>query len=76
MEHAAAAGSILVSYTCNVRPSVEAQQRIRQWVADGGRWVAERLLELREPKFRPQRAGEGTWRVTDFDPSAPAALRR
>lgn len=34
------AGSILVSYTCNVRPSLEAQQRIRQWVIDGGRWVA------------------------------------
>jgi type 1 glutamine amidotransferase len=37
---AIAAGSILVSYTCNVRPSIEAQQRIRQWVQDGGRWVA------------------------------------
>ena len=37
---AIAAGSILVSYTCNVRPSLEAQQRIRQWVQDGGRWVA------------------------------------
>src|SRR6478609_5609570 len=37
---AIAAGSILVSYTCNVRPSVGAQERIRQWVIDGGRWVA------------------------------------
>ncbi len=37
---AIAAGSILVSYTCNVRPSVRAQERIRQWVEDGGRWVA------------------------------------
>ena len=37
---AIAAGSILVSYTCNVRPSVEAQERIRKWVIDGGRWVA------------------------------------
>ena len=34
------AGSIMVSYTCNVRPSVEAQQSIRDWVAGGGRWVA------------------------------------
>ncbi len=34
------AGSVLVSYTCNVRPSVEAQQRIRSWVEAGGRWVA------------------------------------
>ncbi len=37
---AIAAGSILVSYTCNLRPSVEAQQKIRQWVEQGGRWVA------------------------------------
>ncbi len=32
--------SILVSYTCDVRPSEDAQQRIRRWVEDGGRWVA------------------------------------
>jgi hypothetical protein len=32
--------SILVSYTCDVRPSVEAQQAIRAWVEGGGRWVA------------------------------------
>jgi hypothetical protein len=31
---------ILVSYTCDVRPSVEAQQAIRGWVEGGGRWVA------------------------------------
>ena len=37
---AIAAGSILVSYTCDVRPSLSAQQRIRQWVGDGGRWLA------------------------------------
>jgi len=37
---AIAAGSILVSYTCDVRPSEAAQQRIRQWVEEGGRWVA------------------------------------
>jgi type 1 glutamine amidotransferase len=37
---AIAAGSILVSYTCNVRPSIDAQQRIRQWVEGGGRWIA------------------------------------
>ncbi len=33
-------GSILVSYTCDVRPSLEAQQAIRSWVEGGGRWVA------------------------------------
>ncbi|MGI9053644.1 MAG: ThuA domain-containing protein [Ilumatobacteraceae bacterium] len=37
---AIAAGSILVSYTCDVRPCEEAQRRIRQWVEDGGRWIA------------------------------------
>ena len=37
---AIAAGSILVSYTCNVRPSEAAQATIRTWVQGGGRWVA------------------------------------
>jgi type 1 glutamine amidotransferase len=31
---------ILVSYTCDVRPSEPAQLAIRDWVAGGGRWVA------------------------------------
>ncbi len=38
---AAIAGcSILVSYTCDVRPSETAQKTIRAWVEGGGRWVA------------------------------------
>ena len=37
---AIAAGSILVSYTCDVRPSEGAQRTIRSWVEGGGRWVA------------------------------------
>ena len=32
--------SILVSYTCDVRPSEKAQTDIRLWVENGGRWVA------------------------------------
>lgn len=32
--------SILVSYTCDIRPSQAAQQAIRNWVERGGRWVA------------------------------------
>jgi uncharacterized protein len=32
--------SILVSYTCYVRPSEKAQTDIRSWVENGGRWVA------------------------------------
>lgn len=35
-----ASSSILVSYTCDVRPSLAAQEAIREWVAGGGRWVA------------------------------------
>jgi type 1 glutamine amidotransferase len=31
---------ILVSYTCDVRPSPAAQAAIRDWVEAGGRWVA------------------------------------
>jgi type 1 glutamine amidotransferase len=37
---AIARGSILVSYTCDVRPSVEAQETINRWVENGGRWLA------------------------------------
>lgn len=32
--------TMLVSYTCAVRPSLHAQKAIRQWVHNGGRWVA------------------------------------
>ena len=40
-DHAAiAASEILVSYTCDVRPSVAAQEGVRAWVEGGGRWVA------------------------------------
>jgi uncharacterized protein len=36
----AAPVKFLVSYTCDVRPSEVAQQRIRDWVLAGGRWLA------------------------------------
>lgn len=32
--------SMLISYTCDVRPSEVAQQKIRRWVEGGGRWIA------------------------------------
>jgi len=35
-----AASTILVSYTCDVRPSETAQRAIRSWIEGGGRWVA------------------------------------
>jgi len=51
---AIAAGSILVSYTCDVRPSESAQRTIRDWVEQGGRWVAlhgtNSALELDAPQ--------------------------
>jgi type 1 glutamine amidotransferase len=31
---------ILVTYTCDVRPSERAQRALREWVEAGGRWVA------------------------------------
>jgi type 1 glutamine amidotransferase len=31
---------LLVTYTCDVRPTLEQQRALRQWVEDGGRWVA------------------------------------
>lgn len=33
-------GDLLVSYTCDVRPSEGAQRRVREWVEAGGRWFA------------------------------------
>ncbi len=37
---AIAAAEILVSYTCDVRPSEHAQRVIRDWIEGGGRWLA------------------------------------
>jgi uncharacterized protein len=34
------AAQILVTYTCDVRPSERAQRVLREWVEAGGRWVA------------------------------------
>jgi uncharacterized protein len=34
------AASMLISYTCDVRPSEAAQHAIRSWVEGGGRWFA------------------------------------
>jgi type 1 glutamine amidotransferase len=48
---------ILVSYTCDVRPSPHAQQTIRDWVAAGGRWLA-----LHGTNFALDPTAEG-WKV-------------
>ena len=34
------AADILISYTCDVVPSLPAQEALRKWVEDGGRWYA------------------------------------
>jgi type 1 glutamine amidotransferase len=31
---------LIISYTCDVRPSLEAQEAMRTWVDHGGRWIA------------------------------------
>lgn len=52
--------SILVSYTCDVRPSENAQKGIRDWVEGGGRWFAL----------------HGTNSALDLDPSKPVEAPR
>jgi type 1 glutamine amidotransferase len=37
---ALAAADFLISYTCNVVPSLAAQEALRDWVRRGGRWYA------------------------------------
>ena len=37
---AISAARLLVTYTCDVVPSVEQQEALRDWVAAGGRWYA------------------------------------
>jgi len=37
---AIAAADILITYTCDVMPSLKAQETLRDWLADGGRWYA------------------------------------
>ena len=34
------AATVLVSYTCDLRPSEAAQARVSEWVEGGGRWLA------------------------------------
>ncbi|WP_439534407.1 ThuA domain-containing protein [Polymorphobacter sp.] len=34
------AADLLVSYTCDVTPSLDVQERLRAWVAGGRRWMA------------------------------------
>jgi len=37
---ALAEADFLISYTCNVAPSLAAQEALRDWVRAGGRWYA------------------------------------
>ena len=37
---AIAAADILITYTCDVTPSLKAQETLRDWLAAGGRWYA------------------------------------
>jgi len=53
---------ILVTYTCDVRPSTTAQQVLQQWVENGGRWLA-----LHGTNFALDATPEG-WTVRDVMP--------
>ena len=37
---ALASADILITYTCDVTPSLKAQETLRDWLAKGGRWYA------------------------------------
>src|SRR5687768_11207762 len=37
---ALAAADILITYTCDVSPSLAAQEVLRDWLGNGGRWYA------------------------------------
>ena len=37
---AIAAADIIITYTCDVTPSLKAQEALRAWLAKGGRWYA------------------------------------
>ncbi len=50
---------LLVSYTCNVRPSEEAQLALRRWVEGGGRWFA--LHGTNSAIDPPPALGEGSF---------------
>jgi type 1 glutamine amidotransferase len=65
---AIARGSILVSYTCDVRPSVQAQDTLTRWVEQGGRWLAlhgtNAALDLQGPRGVESPRIFPTWATT------------
>ncbi len=52
------ASSFLISYTCDVRPTERAQKSIREWVQQGGRWLA--LHGTNSALDLPDQLGVGT----------------
>ena len=65
---AIARGSILVSYTCDVRPSAQAQDTLTRWVEQGGRWLAlhgtNAALDLQGPSGVESPRVFPTWAAT------------
>ncbi|MBK9178081.1 MAG: ThuA domain-containing protein [Acidimicrobiales bacterium] len=49
---------LLVTYTCDVRPSPDEQEALRAWVAGGGRWLA---LHATNAAFEPPPSFPGTF---------------
>jgi uncharacterized protein len=52
-----AACAFLVTYTCDLRPSLDEQQALRTWVEGGGRWLA--LHGTNSAIDPPPKLGEG-----------------
>jgi uncharacterized protein len=64
--------TFLLSYTCNVRPSIPAQQALRRWVQAGGRWFA---LHATNSFFDPPaNLGQGVFRTPDACPDLTDVL--
>lgn len=61
------ASDLVVSYTCNVRPSEEAQRALRAWVERGGRWFA--LHGTNSAIDPPPALGQGEFRTPRVFPT-------
>ena len=67
--------SVLVSYTCDVRPSESAQDAIRTWIEGGGRWIAlhgtNAALDLPRPTVWRRRAASRSGPTPSARSSSP-----
>jgi type 1 glutamine amidotransferase len=84
-EEALATADILITYTCDVTPSLRAQEVLRNWVMKGGRWYAlhgtNSILRLLEnglwdaPRWAPLFMGLLGSQFISHPPIGPYAVR-